>query len=433
MTEEKKRFTRWVRYDNLSDEQKKEFKKALFLTKGASNNNVGCALAYFGLGAEAIAEFGALWKDARDVDQGEVLCCKKARFASRQAVRLLDQQYRRVPQLFDTIRGRSLVAKYGDDIKQEFCNANGECALSVVDPKVNPMGKLGGDYLEKVAGGCAPLSRLKRHLEEKRCVEFSAGKRLRLEFLTKINPVENARAAAKGFDLGSIYTASISGSVDIEYYQDLEKDFWGFFTQDLYGLANAPIEQFKKLLQIGDDVNLKDVIGSEVSIIGRIGEELTHKSYFSRDVYSTQPNATYNALYIRAMYQAMDEMGVGVATSHRMGRSRGRFSTRVKKIASKAISLNEKYQKMLKNKSNKIEPAILRETLVGMFNEYADRSGIEYRMFIREDRPAPTLASLKPEKKPKAATKAKSKAPRKRSTGPKEVVKVDGGGTFVEY
>ena len=64
-----------------------------------------------------------------------------------------------------------------------------------------------------------------------------------------------------------------------------------------------------------------------------------------------------------------------------------------------------------------------------MFNEYADRSGIEYRMFVREDRPAPTLVALEPKKKSKTATKA----PRKRSTGPKEVVKVDGVGTFVEY
>ena len=32
---------------------------------------------------------------------------------------------------------------------------------------------------------------------------------------------------------------------------------------------------------------------------------------------------------------------------------------------------------LIKNKSNKIAPAIIRETLVGMFNEYADRSGID--------------------------------------------------------
>ena len=129
----------------------------------------------------------------------------------------------------------------------------------------------------------------------------------------------------------------------------------------------------------------------------------------------------------------MDEMGVGIASSSQMAYPRGRLTTRVKRIAHKVISLNEKYQKMLKNKSNKIEPVILRQTLVGMFNEFADRSCYEFRMFIREDRPAPTLAELHPAKQPKSAKATKTRAPRRRSTGPKEVVEVEGVGTFVEY
>lgn len=437
MAEDKKQFRRWVRYDILSDEQKKEFKKALFLTKGAANNNVGCMLAYFGLDAEAIAEFGALWKDAEDVDQGEILRKQEVGFTNqmKQARRLIEQQYKRVPQLFDTIKGRFLVAKYGDDIKQGFCNANGKCALSVVDRQIKPMGKFAGNYhcVESIAGGMRQFDKVIEYLRDTQNVAFDGVKKHRLDFLAKISPVENAKASAKGFDLGKIYTASVNDTVDIEYYQDLAKDFWGFFTQDLYGLANAPIEQFKKSLNIGEDANLEQVINTEVSIIGRISEDLTGRSYLSQDVYSTQPNATYNALYIRALYQAMDEMGVGIATSSLMlcRHSRGKFKTRVTKIARKVIFLNEKYQKMLKSKSNNVEPAILRDTLVGMYNEWADRSGIKYRMFVREDRPAPTLAELKPAKV-KAKAKAK-KASKKASTEPKEVVEVEGVGTFVEY
>lgn len=441
---EKKRYNRYADYDNLSEEQKKELKKALFLTKGAANNNVGCILAYLGMDAETIAKFGALWKDAEDVRQGKILCKREFQPTKQmiRARRLIEQQYKRIPQLFDTIKGRYLVAKYGEDIKQDFCNANGECALSVVDKQVDPLRELAKHCsLEHMAGGSYELDVLKRLLNDKRCVAFDGNKQQRLTFLTKVSPVENAKATAKGFDLGRIYTASIcyavssTSSTGLEKYPELEKDFWGLFKHDLYSLANAPIEQFKKLLEISEeDADLKKVLGSEVSMIGRISEFITGRSYFSPDVYSTHQNATFNSLFIRALYTAMDEMGVGIAASPYTRRyNRGRLSTRVNKIARKVISLNEKYQKMLKNKSNSIEPAVLRDTLVGMYNEWANRSGIEYRMFVREDRPAPTLAELKPVKKVKTAKKTPSRAPKKASTAPKATVEVEGVGTFVEY
>ena len=198
--------------------------------------------------------------------------------------------------------------------------------------------------------------------------------------------------------------------------------------QDLSSLAHAPKEELERSLRIEEGKPAK-----LFTISTEIGRQFVGYTYYPDYAYGVTPRATYNALYIRGLYKAMDEMGVGIATSSQMSYPRGRFNTRVKRIAHKVISLNEKYQKMLKNKSNKIEPAILRQTLVGMFNEFADRSIYEFRMFIREDRPAPTLAELHPAKQPKSAKQVKTRAPRRRSTGPKEVVKTEDGSTFVEY
>jgi len=433
---EHEKYDHYPRYFNLSDGQKKEFKKALFLTKGAVNNDVGCALAYIGLTGEDIAKYGASWKDVENVDQGYAIRKKKVRHSrlEKSTRKRLAQQVLRIPDLFDTIRGRALVAKYGDEVKNEFCDEHGKCALSVVTPEHVYERML--DCVEFIKGSATDyeFNRVKDDVMDEQKLSYDREKMPKLEFLEKAKATEVVKAKSKGIDLTGIYTRTVkyaSRLTDgLEKVPELQKDFWGFMEQDLYALANFPVEELKQKLRLEkDDKDLENLS----TVACGLGDEFIGRNYYSEDVYGVSPNARYNALYIRAMYQAMDEMGVGLATSYRMGRKRGRFYTRVKKIASKAISLNEKYQKMLKNKSNKIEPAILRETLVGMFNEYADRSGIEYRMFVREDRPAPTLASLKPEKKSKTATKATTRTPKKRSTGPKEVIKVDGGSTFVEY
>ena len=435
MTEEKKEYNRYPRYDKLSDEQKKEFKKALFLTKGAVNNDVGCALAHIGLTGEDIAKYGASWKDVENINQGYAVRKKKVRYSRQEKAtrKRLVQQMLRIPDLFSTIRGRALVAKYGDEVKKEFCDERGRCSLSVVTSDTMYDGML--DCVEFVKGSATgyEFNRVKNDVIDEQHLEYDREKVPRLEFLERAKATEVVKAKSKGIDLASIYTRAVRyapRSTDgLDEVPELQKDFWGFMEQDLYALANFPIEELKQKLRLEkDDKDLENLS----TVACGLGDEFIG-NYCSTPAYSTSPNATYNALYIRAMYQAMDEMGVGLATSYRMGRKRGRFYTRVRKIANKAISLNEKYQKMLKNKSNKIEPAILRQTLVGMFNEFADRSCYEFRMFIREDRPAPTLAELKPKKQPKSTKPTKAKASKKRSTGPKEVVKVDGVGTFVEY
>lgn len=433
---EQKRYDHYPQYHKLSDEQKKEFKKALFLTKGGVNNDVGCALAYIGLSGEDIAKYGASWKDAENVDQGRAVRKKKAHYRRDEKFtrKQLMQQMLRIPDLFDTIRGRALVAKYGDEVKNEFCDERDRCALSVVTP--GHMYDRMLDCVEFVKGSVTgyDFNRVKEDVTDGQNLSYDREKTPKLEFLERAKATEVVKAKSKGIDLAGIYTRTVRYAArltdGLDKVPELQKDFWKFMEQDLYALANFPIEELKQKLRLeNEDKDLENLS----TVACGLGDEFIGRNYYSEDVYGVSPNARYNALYIRAMYQAMDEMGVGLATSYRMGRARGRFYTRVNKVAKKAISLNEKYQKMLKNKSNKIAPAIIRETLVGMFNEYADRSGIEYRMFVREDRPAPTLVALEPKKKSETATKAPTRAPRKRSTGPKEVVKVDGVGTFVEY
>ena len=437
MTEEKKEFDRYPQYHKLSDGQQKEFKKALFLTKGAANNEVGCMLASFDMPGEEIAKYSASWKDANGVSQ--VLRTRHDPYGPRERSKptwkRLMQQAARIPDLFDTIRGRALVAKYGEEIKDEFCDKHGRCSLNVVcmDDKYERM----LDCVEFIKGSATEYTfrGIKQELIEEQSLDFNQNKASRLEFLESTKASEIAEAKSKGIDLASLYeraTERCSGKREsgdgLDNYPELQKDFWGFLKQDISSLAHAPKEELERSLRMNEGKPAR-----LFTISTEIGRQFVGYPYYSADVYGVAPNATYNALYIRGMYKAMDEMGVGIATSSQMGYARGRFSTRVKRIAHKVISLNEKYQKMLKNKSNKIEPAILRQTLVGMFNEFADRSVYEFRMFIREDRPAPTLAELHPAKQSKSVKATKTRAPRKRSTGPKEVVEVEGIGTFVEY
>ena len=437
MTEEKKEFDRYPTFGKLSEEQQREFKKALFLTNGAVNNDVGCMLAFYGLSGEDIAKYGASWKDADGV--GQALRTRHdpygARERSKQTWKRLLQQAARIPDLFDTIRGRALVAKYGEEIKDEFCDEQGRCSLNVVCMDDTYEKLL--DCVEFIEGSATEYAfrGIKHDVMGQYHLEFDRAKASRLEFLERTKASEIAEAKSKGIDLAALYARAIerrnskreSGD-GLDSYPELQKDFWGFLKQDISSLAHAPKEELERSLRMneGKPVRL-------FTISTEIGRQFVGYPYYSEDVYSIAPNATYNALYIRGLYKAMDEMGVGIATSTQMAYPRGRLNTRVKRIAHKVISLNEKYQKMLKNKSNKIEPAILRQTLVGMFNEFADRSCFEFRMFIREDRPAPTLAELHPKKQPKSAKATKTRVPRRRSTGPKEVVKTEDGSTFVEY
>lgn len=441
MTEERKRFDRYPQYHKLSDEQKQEFKKALFLTKGAVNNDAGCLLASIGLSGEDIAKYGASWKDAEGVDQGRIMprkkrCARNSLSSQyRTTKRRVMQQAARIPDLFETIRGRALVAKYGDDIKDEFCDEHGRCSLNVVQTDDTYERML--NCVEFIEGSATEyaFNSVKRDVVEELNLDYDRKKVSSLEFLERTKASEIAKAKSKGIDLAELYARSTDTGCSqrsrgdiLENYPELKKDFWGFLKQDLSSLANAPMEVLERTLRLNECKKAKLTCISTV-----LGEQFIYCPHYSSSAYSAAPKATYNSLYVRAMYAAMEEMGVGLATSTQMGRARGYFNTRVKRIAHKVISLNEKYQKILKNKSNKIEPAILRETLVGMFNEFADRSVFEYRMFIREDRPAPTLAELHPTKQPKTATAKATRSPRKRNTGPKEVVEVEGVGTFVEY
>lgn len=439
MTEEKKEFDRYPTYGKLSEEQQKEFKKALFLTKGTANNDVGCLLALLGLPGEDIAKYGASWKDAENV--GQVLRTRHDPYGPRTGTagkltwKRLAQQAARIPDLFDTIRGRALVAKYGEEVKDEFCDKQGRCSLNIVQTDDMYERMLAGvEFQDGTATGYT-FGSIKQDLIREQNLDFDRAKASRLEFLERTKASEIAEAKSKGIDLASLYeraTGQRNGKREsgdgLDKYPELQKDFWGFLKQDISSLAHAPKEELERSLRMEEGKPAK-----LFTISTEIGRQFVGYPYYSENAYSVAPNATYNALYIRGLYKAMDEMGVGIATSSQMGYARGRFTTRVKRIAHKVISLNEKYQKMLKNKSNKIEPVILRQTLVGMFNEFADRSCYEFRMFIREDRPAPTLAELNPKKQPKSAKATKAKASRKRSTGPKEVVKTEDGSTFVEY
>ena len=440
MTEEKKEFERYPQYCKLSDEQKQELKKALFLTKGAVNNEVGCTLAWIGLSGEDIAKYGAPWKDAINVGQGGIMPRKRrsTRYAAENSTKKrIMQQVARIPDLFDTIRGRALVAKYGEEIKDEFCDEQGRCPLNVVQPDDVYERML--DCVEFIEGSATEYAfrGIKQDVMMEHGLDFDCNKASKLKFLESTKASVIAKAKSKGIDLAEIYARTTEGANrklrhtegdGLDDYPELRKDFWSLFNQDLSSLANSPTETLGRELRMDKCKNAR-----LSTIISEIGRQLIGYPYYSSSVYSATPSATYNSLYVKAMYAAMDEMGVGIATSSQMGYARGRFSTRVKRIAHKVISLNEKYQKMLKNKSNKIEPAVLRETLVGMFNEFADRSVFEYRMFIREDRPAPTLAELHPTKKSKSATVKATRTPRKRNTGPKEVVTTEDGSTFVEY
>lgn len=432
MTDEEKLFHLRPMYDKLSDKQKQEFKKALFLSKGGVNNEAGGTLAMMGLPSEDIVKYGTGWKSSTGEELSRFMPIKPngqpKNKQERLTRKLLIQQSMRIPELFDTTRGRALVAKYGEEVKDEFCNKLGKCPLSVVsfgEPYERMLNRV-----EFVNGAATEwtFKQVKRKFVYDFDVQFNATKALRLEFLMHTNASTIARAKSKNVDLWEMFEQKINSTgYRLEDFPEFKKDFWTFINQDFEALANAPGDITQKLGIIEE--NKPEGVQTIATLLGGFFTKPFNAA--SMD-YSTSPSALYNPLYIRAMYTAMDEMGVGIGSSIRLyvTGSKGKLSTSIKKTAKKVISLNEKYQKMLKSKSNTIEPAILRQTIVGMFNEYADRSFLRFRMFIREDRPAPTLASLKPTKK---STKATTTQTSKHSTGQKRVVTDDEGHKFVEY
>ena len=242
--QEEKEFQRYPQYCKLSDEQKQEFKKALFLTKGAVNNDVGCLLASLGLPGEDIAKYGASWKDAKGVSQGGILRVRHDPYGPRArgpfTWKCLLQQAARIPDLFDTIRGRVLVAKHGEEIKDEFCDKEGRCPVSVIYPDNTYERML--DCVEFIKGSETEYTfrGIRNELAEERNLCFDRKKASRLKFLEETKASEIAKAKSKGIDLAEIYARSTdtgrsqrSKGDGLEDYPELNRDFWGFLKQDL--------------------------------------------------------------------------------------------------------------------------------------------------------------------------------------------------------
>lgn len=363
------------------------FKEALFLSKGKTNNPIAYEASQTGMPAELIVEyFSNTTYDGTREEKVINTRRKSKRFGThKEDYNKGIQCAKRVPDFRDTVLGRRFIEKVGEDnaFKMfEIADKNKHKVIpATYDAYVNA---------QRIVSGCHSYT-----VQDGFCdsvLYYNSIVEILPQAFEDVSKAELDTLAEKGIDLDKL-TSVISNHSSINNAA-YKKDFPKFFGYDIASYAHMPQE-------------ICSEYGNQEPFSTRWYNTLGSASY----TYGTETNHRYNALYAQFMYKAMEEMGVGlVSTSQYFRNTVGAYN----KITKKVISVNEKYQKMIKSKRNSIEPAVIRETIVGMFNEYADSAGLRFKMFIRDDKAAPTLEQAKPQKTTakkstkKASTKTKS-------------------------
>ena len=202
-----------------------------------------------------------------------------------------------------------------------------------------------------------------------------------------------------------------------------KQDFAKAFAYEVSSYANIPQELLKKAKMLPD---AGDEFTDEYNKDALIPYCASLTRYVSNYNYGMEmQSGKYCSLLFNGLYDAMKELGVCIFPDRVWAGNASCRVSKFNKIAKKVIKLNEQYQKAIKAKNNTIEPAVIRQTIVGMFNEYSNRMSLYYTMFEREDMPAPTLESMQPKKKTskKSSTKT-AKTSTKKSAPRKETVEV---------
>lgn len=384
---DKKVIKKYYPYGNV--EVNDIFKRALYLSKGATNNPVAFEASQTGMPAELIVEYYSNTMYYGNLG-GEKVLNSPIRLRVHGVQRKLYSkgiQYgKRVPDFRDTVLGRQLVDKLGEDTVLKMLVVDNRNKKKVIPASY--------DAYMRIRSIITSESHTVKDGFYDTVMYYNNTVEVLPKAFKDVSKAELDKLADKGIDLSNL-TSVISNDSMINN-TTFRQDFPKFFGYDIASYANMPQK-----------------ICNSFGNLGPFSTRFYYTFGSASYVYGTDTGNKYNALLAQFMYKALEDMGVGlVSTTQNFRNTVGAYN----KITKKVIAFNEKYQKMISAKRNSIEPAIIRDTLVGMFNQYSDNNNLGLKMFVREDKVAPTLEQLKPSK-----TKVKSYS--KVSTQPKSVDK----------
>lgn len=122
-----------VSISDLNDEQLKVFKEGLFKSKGQSNNKFGVELALAGASSDEVASL------ASKVDGRAMLTTPSRSSTKNKAYKSVMQVVRRVPNFWDTIRGRNIKENHSEILAKMGINTERYLPVTKFDAKLSEM------------------------------------------------------------------------------------------------------------------------------------------------------------------------------------------------------------------------------------------------------------------------------------------------------
>lgn len=387
------------------DEVPANFKQALLLSKGATNNIYAYAASQTGMPAETIVEyFSNVTDDAASSTPTPVIVTETHSKRGRAYRRKIEKALKRLVNVFDTIEGKRVVELFGDKSVELLGAKNSKILVRPGD----------AHYAFNTVLSSSPDVdwQIKR--------EYDCS-------VVAIQPITDATistlAALSNANVKKLNNKGVNVEQmlrHIDKFADNKaflKDFKAALTYDISSFANIPEDMLHKAKMMSTELDAHSTTYNEAALEPYSVILASTAGRYDRN-YGVGKEYQFNQLLMNGLYTAMNELGVGIFPNRTYARNSSCRAARFNKIAKKVIKLNEQYQKSINSKKNTIEPATIRHTIVGMFNEYSSRMDLYMTMFEREDRPAPTLAEMKPQKQKKVAKTTTTTAKKVKSSTP---------------
>lgn len=117
---------------SLNDEQLKVFKEALFKSKGQSNNEFGVELVLAGATSDEVAKFASRV-------EGRAMLTKSSKGINSAPYRAVMQVVRRVPNFWDTVKGRNIKSEHAGILAKLGINTERYLPVTKFDAKLSDM------------------------------------------------------------------------------------------------------------------------------------------------------------------------------------------------------------------------------------------------------------------------------------------------------
>lgn len=370
-----------------------KFKEALFLSKGKSNNAFAHIASQTDMSAADVAKYFSNLTSSSDGVPMSIIRSEHPNKREKLAHRCARSIIRGVPKMLDTTYGLKAIENLGEErVRSITCQEKWNTVLSIREFR----------HVETMVHSHAYN------------VAYDYLRRLSTHNIFEIELMLRSMAALNADDVEKLEQQKISieklfGSPDVEVCapeidpnvpRTLRSVFLPATISALKAYANIETIEGDAIDKLQTSINSTDVSQPAVFPL-QLLSSIQHQAsgVFQINGHRFGVDGKYNSLYIKGMFDALDELGAGIlATKYCNLRP-----SRVSRIAKKIISLNEKYQKAVKSSRNSIEPAVIRQTIVDMFNNYSKDADLRLMMFTRADKPAPKLE----QKKKKASAEVK--------------------------